>query len=216
MKTLKDILLLKDRIIDLAAKLGFKDVKLFHEEAMDDRVELQLIVGQTEGSTSYKNTSYLSAMLSEMLECQTNVTVGDNIQELYQYHYNTNSVLISSEENKILKLFNASSTEQIKFKEPKNEEIDKEMRKILIQQGEETIKNTMIHKSNDSADETPELKNYEKNGERAFLQNFPEKENLTEHDVGKFLNGIMKIASSLGLDQNKILSEINPIINNKI
>ena len=88
MKNLSEVLAQKAKIISLAQRFGFSDeVRISCEQPFKGpSTTLTLIVKEIEGITlSYKNSSWLSAKLSETLGCQVGITVLDSIEQLDRY-----------------------------------------------------------------------------------------------------------------------------------
>jgi len=100
MKNLADILAMKKQIIALVKQFGYSDeIKLYRDTSiLSKKGPLQFVVKiMEEHPLSYKVPSYLQAKLANMLDCEVEVIVYQNIKKLYRYDTDQKSALITDE-----------------------------------------------------------------------------------------------------------------------
>ena len=78
MTTLKEVLGKKDKIKELAEQFGFKNIRIYHEQDDENESLLKLVVESQDlkykyAVTSMRRKSYLSAKLSDLLDCQVRI-----------------------------------------------------------------------------------------------------------------------------------------------
>src|SRR5688572_1783424 len=95
MKTLSEILALKEEILNLVAAFGFQteDVKIYRDNLGETKGNsLYILVKKAPNkSISYKNASLLQAVLVDELQCDVTVESYNAIDELSRDHYDINS-----------------------------------------------------------------------------------------------------------------------------
>ena len=115
MKTLDEILARKAEIKSRIQDFGYSDVVRIACEQSQPKapVALGLIVAKTPGnSVSYKHRGWLIEILSKELGCQVNVTVFDNVENVYKYDAQAKSASID-DDVAVCKLFSVASTREI-------------------------------------------------------------------------------------------------------
>ncbi|HEV2614562.1 MAG TPA: hypothetical protein VGV92_07615 [Gammaproteobacteria bacterium] len=140
MRNLSEVLAQKAKVISLAQRFGFSDeVRISCEQPFKGpSTTLTLIVKEIEGITlSYKNSSWLSAKLSETLGCQVGITVLDSIEQLDRYGVLKTSALITDDEATICTLLGVASSDKVMLNN-----VDPEFHDAVLEEAEAYLKKT--------------------------------------------------------------------------
>ena len=122
--TLSKILSLKSSIKKLINDFGYSDnIRIYFENSEDKTdANLHFIVEEAPSDKimSYKNSTFLQAKLIQLLGCQVNITVKQEIDDLYKYDYQIKSVPFNEEGVK--EYLKEDSLELYEYKEPEDEQ----------------------------------------------------------------------------------------------
>lgn len=137
---LSKILSQKDKIIEKVKQFGFSGDVLIGcgVPFFDNRNLFHIIVKKIEGvSLSYKAPTFLKAQLIDLLQCEVDVLVYDNVEKLYLETLDKTSASLDQEQE-IEKLFNADVA-SINFLEANVDNVQKE----LLNRSNEHLKNNI-------------------------------------------------------------------------
>lgn len=117
--TLHNIIEQRDRIIEEAKKLGFVDLKIFHNPPHNNEPDLTLIVTRDPDNPKALNqyAALLSAHLSNLLNCDVGILGSTEIKKLYRDTIFQNAVSLNDTEG-IKSLFKINDLRKIEFPSP--------------------------------------------------------------------------------------------------
>lgn len=113
MKTLQDILFIKDKIKAIANIFGFENIRIC---VLHDVSRLSFVVDRKNNETINDNDSFLSSMLAIYLNCPVTILVSSKIKSFFKESVFANSASLDNEAE-IRALFNNIEPRDIKFLE---------------------------------------------------------------------------------------------------